>query len=185
MTRLFHQMLVSADGYIAGPNGEFDWHTVDDDFSRYIDEMLRSIDMIVMGRVTYEGLCQYWPTAHEPEAPLMNGLRKTVFSSALAGPPSWTNTTLTADDPVATVEAMKQTAMRQIGLFASAHLAATLADAGLIDEYRLLIAPVFLGGGKRLFPRLDRRHTLRLVDSVLFESGMTCLTYEPVAGRRR
>lgn len=45
-------MLVSADGHIAGPNGEFDWHTVDDDFSRYIDEMLRSIDMIVMGRVT-------------------------------------------------------------------------------------------------------------------------------------
>lgn len=184
MTRLFHQMLVSADGFIAGPNGEFDWHIVDADFSRYIDRMLRSIDMIVLGRVTYEGLSQYWPTAQEPEAPLMNGLPKTVFSSAPAGPSVWANTSLTDEDPVTTLQAMKQTSMRQIGLFASAELAATLADASLIDEYRLLIAPVFLGGGKQLFPGLDRRHTLRLVGSEGFESGMTYLRYEPVDALR-
>jgi dihydrofolate reductase len=177
MSYLFHQMIASVDGFTAGPHGEFDWHPVDDDFTRYVNSMLHSIDTILLGRVTYQGLAEYWPSASEPEAPLMNALPKVVCSSTLADP-AWANTTVVDGDAVDAVRDLKSRSNGPIGLFASGTLASALANADLIDEYRVLVAPVFLRTGQPYLGGADRIH-LRLVSSECFESGLVYNRYEP------
>jgi dihydrofolate reductase len=178
VSRLFHQMVVTIDGFTAGPLGEFDWHPVDDDFTRYVDGMLRSIDTILLGRVTYDGLADYWPTATEPEAPLMNALPKVVVSSTLTEP-AWANTTVLSGDAVAAVNALKSRTAGDVALFASGTLSSALAAAGLIDEYRVLTAPVFLGQGQPYLSALERRLPLRLLSSEHFASGLVYNRYAP------
>lgn len=177
--RLFHQMLVTVDGFIAGPNGELDWHAVDDDFSDYVSRMLRSIDGIILGRNTYEGLAQYWPTATEPEAPMMNGLPKYVVSNTLTTA-TWHNTTIVSGDATEEVARLKDRPGRDLGLFASARLSVPLMAAGLIDEYRVLVCPVLLGAGVPLHPGLTRRVPLQLTHSERFASGTIYNAYEPL-----
>lgn len=178
MSSLFHQMVVTVDGFTAGPHGEFDWHPVDDDFTRYVDTMLRSIDTILLGRVTYQELAEYWPTAAEPEAPLMNALPKVVCSSTLTNP-AWANTTVIDSDAVDAVRDLKSRPHGQIGLFASGTLASALAHADLIDEYRVLVAPVLLGSGQPYLGGLHHRVHLRLVSSQRFRSGLVYNRYAP------
>jgi dihydrofolate reductase len=178
MRRLFFQMMVSADGSMAGIDGELDWHIVDEDFSGYVDRMLRSIDAILLGRRTYEGLAQYWPDAREPEGPLMNALPKVVFSSSLRET-TWANSRIVSDDPVREVRGLKERSGKDLALFASSTLAATLADAGLIDEYRIIVSPVLLGPGRPVLPGLAQRLPLRLARTENFSSGTVCLFYEP------
>jgi dihydrofolate reductase len=178
MRRLLFQMMVSVDGSMAGPDGELDWHIVDEDFSGYVDRMLRSIDAILLGRRTYEGLAQYWPDAREPEAPLMNDLPKIVFSSTLRET-DWANSRIVSDDPVREVSGLKARSGKDLAVFASATLAATLADAGLIDEYRIIVSPVLLGRGRPVLPGLAKRVPLRLARTEELASGTVCLFYEP------
>jgi dihydrofolate reductase len=83
MRKVFWQMMVSLDGFMEGPNGELDWHGVDDDFMRYVMEMGKEIDTILFGRVTYQMMASYWPTATSEESPTMNELSKVVFSRTL------------------------------------------------------------------------------------------------------
>lgn len=178
MRRLLFQMLVTADGSMAGPGGELDWHIVDGDFSAYVDRMLRSIDAILLGRRTYEGLAGYWPDAREPEAALMNALPKIVFSSSLRQA-AWSNSRIVTEDPVGEVRRLKAMEGSDLALFASSTLAATLADAGLVDEYRIIVNPVLLGKGRPVLPRLAKRIPLRLARTDVFASGTICLYYQP------
>ena len=182
MSKLFHQTLVSVDGFMSGPNGEFDWHVVDDDFSSYIDRMLRSIDAIVLGRRTYEGLAEYWPTATEPEAHLMNAVPKFVVSHTLQDP-AWANTTVLRGDAADSIRRLKAGGQRDLALFASSEVAASLVAADLIDELRIITSPVLLGDGMRLLPALPRRTRLQLTHSEQFASGTVYSTYDVLAGR--
>jgi dihydrofolate reductase len=176
MRTLFHQTMVTADGRMSGPDGELDWHIVDDGFASYVDGMLRSIDTILLGRRTYEGLAGYWPDAEEPEAPLMNRLAKVVFSSTLSEA-TWENSRVVDGDAVAEVRRLKEQKGRNLALFASSTLAASLSDAGLIDEYRVIVAPVLLGDGRPVLPRLAQRVPLRLHHTETLDSGTVLLTY--------
>ena len=178
MRKLVFQMLVSVDGYVAGPNGEFDWHVVDDDFTDYIDRTLRSIDTILVGRVTYQGLAQYWPTATEPEAPLMNALPKVVFSRTLART-DWTNSRVATRDVADEVGALKEASGQDLALFGSPQLASTFVRLDLIDEYHLLVVPIILGAGKPLFAGLEQRTELTLTNTEAFRSGTVCHYYAP------
>lgn len=83
MRKVFWQMMVSLDGFMEGPNRELDWHVVDEDFNRYVADMLSSIDAILLGRVTYQLFADYWPSSTDPEAQAMNQLPKIVFSKTL------------------------------------------------------------------------------------------------------
>jgi dihydrofolate reductase len=112
--------------------------------------------MILVGRVTFEGLAQYWPTAREPEAPLKNALPKTVFSSSHTEA-SWNNSTIVRKNACEAVRAMKQTPGGDLGLFGSSRLAASLAGEGLIDEFQIVVVPVLLGSGAALLPGLAHR----------------------------
>jgi dihydrofolate reductase len=176
--KLFLQLLVSADGYFDGPNRELDWFVVDSEFFAYVETMLDSIDGILLGRNTYEGFAAYWPTSTQPEAARMNALPKFVFSTTL-DKPTWSNTTVIADDAPTVVSGMKDEPGKDLSILGSAKLASTLAAHGLIDEYRFFVCPVILGRGRRFLDGLPHRLGLTLRQTRVSESGVLANFYEP------
>jgi dihydrofolate reductase len=184
MRKVNFQMLVSLDGFFEGPQHEIDWHTVDDEYNRYAWDICSHSDTLLFGRITYELMAAYWPSAQAlKEDPItagwMNRLDKVVFSHTLTSV-DWQNTRLVTTDPVAEVARLKALPGKDITIFGSSDLSLSLIDANLIDEYILMINPVILGKGKRLFVGLDHRLELKLVGSKVFSSGLVGLFYQPV-----
>jgi dihydrofolate reductase len=185
MGRLIMWNLVTLDGYFEGADKwSLDWHDTawGDELEEASIAQLRSAAMLLFGRVTYQGMASYWPTAEgeSPEiADLMNSIPKVVFSTTLdrAG---WTNTTLLSGNPLEEVPRLKGESSHDIFLFGSAILASSLMPAGLIDEYRLCYAPVVLGEGTPLFKPSDHSTRMRLIDARPLKSGAIILSYEPV-----
>jgi class 3 adenylate cyclase/dihydrofolate reductase len=142
-----------------------------------IDELFEA-DAILLGRVTYEIFAAFWPTAPNEVgfADRMNSIPKYVVSKTLKSA-SWTNTTVLTGDPTEDVAKLKRQAGGDILLLGSAQLFNALAEADLIDEYRLMVFPLVLGSGTQLFGGLRNTRHLRLVHSITFRSGVTVLTY--------
>lgn len=178
MSRLFWQMMVSLDGFMEGPNHELDWHVIDDDFNRYGQEMLGSIDGILLGRVTYQLFASYWPTATEAEAPQLNALPKIVCSRTLTEA-GWNNSRLVREDVPGEIQRLKREARRDLALFGSAALGSSLLELGLIDELRIMVAPVVLGAGNPMFKGLHRRFAFKLDRTETFGSGVVTHYYQP------
>jgi dihydrofolate reductase len=176
--KLFLQLLVSVDGYFDGPDHELDWFVVDDEFLGYVNTMLESIDGILLGRTTYEHFAAHWPDSIQDEAEAMNALPKFVASRTLTDA-TWSNTTIIADDVPATVARMKQEPGKDLALLGSADLATTLAEHGLIDEYRFFVSPVLLGRGRRFLDGLPGRLPLALQETRVSGSGVVAQYYTP------
>jgi dihydrofolate reductase len=181
MRNLVWQMMVSLDGFMEGPNRELDWHVVDEDFARYVADLEHQIDTIVFGRVTYQMMAAYWPTATDPEARMMNELPKIVFSRTLKRV-EWNNSRLATDDIAGEIARLKQQPGKDIAMFGSADLATTFMRLGLIDEFRIFVNPIVLGGGSPLFKASTHRTALRLVKTERLRSGVVILSYEPLGG---
>jgi dihydrofolate reductase len=183
MRKLLFFMMTSANGfYEAGP-WEIDWHTTDDEFNTFALEQLNAIDTILFGRVTFEGMASYWPTPEaiesDPEvAAKMNETPKIVFSSALESV-AWQNSRLVKGDAAAEVRQLKAQDGKDLIIFGSSDLAVTLADAGLIDEYRFMLAPVALPRGKPVLLGLKQDLRLRLLRTRAFENGNLLVCYGP------
>lgn len=180
MRKVFFQMFVSADGFIDGPKGawDIDWHVAGDGFQDYVNEMMESIDGILLGRKTYEGFSQYWATSTEPEAAAMNALPKIVFSRTL-DKTDWNNSRLVQGDAGEEVARLKREAGKDLAIFGSNDLAASLAQQGLIDEFRLFLNPVILGGGTSLLAGVKDRISLKLMSAKPLWDGVVLLTYAP------
>src|SRR5262245_20707387 len=167
MARVLFFMLISANGYYERGPWDIDWHNTDDQFNEFAIAQLDSVDTLVFGRRTYEGMASYWPTpeaiASDPEvATRMNGLAKVVISTTLQRA-DWANTRIVRRDVPAEIAKLKRESAKGVLVMASPDLAAALAEAGLIDEYRILVNPLFLATGKPLLAGLhaDVRLTLR------------------------
>lgn len=178
MRKLFWMMMTSLDGFMAGPDGELDWHVTHGEFARYVGEMLRSIDAILLGRTTYELFASYWPTSTQPEARALNELPKVVFSRTLSKV-EWSNSRLVKDDAEGEVARLKREAGKDLVLLGSAALASVLVRAGLVDEYRVLVNPVLLGAGVLTFKNVGGRTPLRLRRARALDSGVVVLDYLP------
>ena len=175
--------LVTLDGFFEGQkNWEIDWHQYswNEELEKLSLEQLHSADALLFGRRTYEGMAQYWPSATGEVAELMNGIAKVVFSRGLAKV-EWNNTELIRGSAEDAVTEMKQKPGRNILIFGSANLSSTLMRAGLIDEYRLGIVPVVLGGGSPLFKPDLKRLRMKLLEAKPLKSGFVILRYEPAA----
>ena len=189
MRKLSVSNLVSLDGYLAGLDGDLSWFATGPDFFRYVDKMMPTLGMLLFGRVTYEMMAGYWPNpdntrdSEPPVTKLMNELPKLVASRTLkkAGWGRWDNVTVTAD-PVAAVRRLKAEAGGDMVIFGSGGLVSTLAEAGLIDEYRLMMNPTILGQGIPMFRGMSKRVPLKLVSSEVFDKKMVMLTYHPEKG---
>lgn len=172
---------VTVDGCYAGPDGEIDWFVWNDETERYSRDQIESIGTILFGRVTYELMKDYWPTdAAAEEDPViteaMNTLPKVVFSKTLKQV-DWENTRLVNGDVGDEVRELKRQSGEDIVIFGSGSIVQTLANLGLIDEYRLLVNPVVLRRGKRLFESVEADIELELVDSKTFSNGVVLLDY--------
>ena len=186
MKNVIFQMMTSVDGFFEGPDRELDWPVVDDGFSRYSLDLLNTIDAMLFGRLTYQMMAKYWqsPRAiadHPAIAHKMNTLAKIVFSATLEKP-SWQNTRLVKNNGAGELMKMKEQPGQDLAIFGSSDLAVSLTKQGLIDEYRIIVNPIVLGGGKMLLKGLNGRLKLKLVASRTFASGSVLLCYRPDNG---
>ena len=189
MSKLFVTEFVSLNGVMEAPGGEpthphAGWtfkSKYGDDHYGYKDEELQETEALLLGRKTYEGFAAAWPDRAgkgDPFADKFNEMPKYVVSSTLTGP-EWHNTTVLAGDPVEAVRELKERESGTIAIHGSAQLTHTLAEAGLIDEYRVMIHPVLIAGGLRMFPDPAEMQMLKLTDTRAFDSGVVVLVYEP------
>jgi dihydrofolate reductase len=181
MGRIVLMMSVSVDGYIEGPNREIDWHLVDDELHRHFNEQLAAMDAFLSGRVTWELMAGFWPTADQDPAstgPMVEFSRiwrdtpKIVYSRTLeeAG---W-NTGVVREVVPEEVEALKARYDGDLAL-GGADLAAAFLARDLVDEYRIYVHPVRIGRGKPLFAPSDARVQLELVETRTFGNGVVLL----------
>lgn len=183
MRKLISFMVVTLDGYTEGPDGEFDWPNVDDEFNEFAISQLNDIDTLLFGRVTYEGMASYWPTSAAIEgdravAGRMNSVPKVVFSTTLDAA-DWENTTLIKGNVADAVSELKQQSGKHLALFGSSNLTVSLLEQGLVDELRVMVNPILLGAGKSLFTGLRNRVPLELQHTTTFSSGNVLLSYRP------
>jgi len=180
---------VSLDGVMEDPGGAedfehggwtFEFDTGDEGNQFKLDETLEA-EALLLGRVTYEGFAAAWPSMEDPAgfADKMNSMPKYVVSSTLENP-EWNNSTVLKGDVGEEVRKLKERIDGVILVGGSAQLAQSLIDLDVVDEVRLMVFPVVLGAGKRLFGETSDKKPLRLADSKTVGDGVTLLTYERV-----
>jgi dihydrofolate reductase len=171
--------MLSLDGYFEGPEkGGIDWFRFDEELEEYIRETQMSADTLLFGRVTYEGMAAYWPSAEGWIADFMNSVPKVVFSRTLEAA-DWNNTTLVKENAPEEVSKLKQRPGGDIFVFGSADFSATLTEHGLVDEYHIGINPVLLGSGVPFFKGSHQQRNLMLLEAKPFSSGLVILHYKP------
>jgi dihydrofolate reductase len=143
-------------------------------------EGMEATDALLLGRRTYEIFAAYWPTAeNDPLADRMNGYRKYVVSTTLEEPLAWVNSTLIKGDATEEIGKLKEDPGKDLQVIGSGGLVQTLAENDLVDQYRLMINPLILGKGLRLFREGIKKTDLQLVDSKVSGTGVLIVTYEP------
>lgn len=180
--KIIFQTILSVDGYFEGPDKTIDWHVVDEEFNNYTIDFLDQVDTLFFGRITYELMASYWPTAITDNpiiATKMNELTKIVFSKTLEKV-QWINSTLIHTNIQKEITNLKKQQGKNIAIFGSSDLAVTLIEQKLIDEVRIFINPIVLGGGKTLFQGIQNRINLKLFQTKTFRSGNVLLYYQPL-----
>jgi dihydrofolate reductase len=186
MGRIVVTEFVSLDGVIEDPGGSEDFKyggwsfeiERGDEGDRFkLDEAMNS-DALLLGRKTYEGFAAAWPSRDGEFADKFNNMPKYVVSSTLKDP-EWTNSTVLDGDLADEVSKLRDEVDGDIVVHGSAQLVQGLVDNGLVDELRLMVFPVVLGAGKRLFGETSDKQRLRLSDSKTVGDGVQILTYEP------
>jgi len=184
MGRIVVTEFVSLDGVMEAPGGEdfkykgwsFDFDRGEEGNKFKLDETFQS-EALLLGRVTYEGFAAAWPSRDGEFADKFNSMPKYVVSSTLKDP-EWNNTTVIAGDVVDEVGKLKQEVDGDIYVHGSLQLAQELMENDLVDEIHLMVFPVLLGTGRRLFGELSDRKTMRLADAKTVGEGVAILTYE-------
>jgi dihydrofolate reductase len=190
MSRLVVSEFVSLDGVMEDPGGaegfehggwtfQFDRGPEGDKFK--LDELLAA-DALVLGRVTYQGFANAWPSITDQAgfADKMNSMRKYVVSTTLTdAEATWKNTTVIRGDAAAEIARLKAQPGGDLLVAGSRQLTQTLVERGLVDEYRLMVFPVVLGSGKRLFQDVTAVARLALREATTAGSGIVLLTYHP------
>ena len=175
MRKLVVTEFVSLDGVMEDPAWTFKYWN--DEIARFKGEESDASDALLLGRVTYEAFAAAWPQSKDEGAPYFNNVRKYVVSTTL-DEAEWNNSILIKDNVVEEIGKLKQQDGKDITVHGSATLVQTLVQHDLVDSYRLLVYPLVLGKGKRLFAE-GTTATLKLVQSQPFSSGVTALIYEP------
>ncbi len=170
---------MTLDGYFEGnQNWDLSFHNViwGEELEKLSIEQLNAADYLVFGRVTYEGMAEYWTKAEGEIAELMNRIPKLVFSKTLKSA-DWNNTTLISENAAAEIRKLKEQDGRDMYVFGSANLSETLINDNLFDEYRIGISPVILGSGRPLFRQGIATKNLSLVSTQQLLTGGVVLTY--------
>jgi dihydrofolate reductase len=183
MRKIIYWVHTSVDGFVNGPNGEFDWAVMGPELSAYSDGLNRRVDTLLYGRPVWEMMVGFWPTV-EPTvpdahlatfAPFWRATPKIVFSHDYPGD-DWADRVIRGDLR-AEVTALKQQPGEDLLLTGGAGLAAALTELGLIDEYHIAVHPVVLGGGRPVFAEPKHRLRLRTGESRLLDGRIVVTDY--------
>ena len=194
MPRIVVSEFLTLDGVMQAPgdpnedrSGGFDqggWQLAyfDDIFGSTMMEAFGATGGMLLGRVTYQNFVAFWPNqpADDPLAATMNGLQKYVVSTTLTDPLAWANSTLIKGDVPGEITKLRAEPGKEIQVIGSGELVQTLIEHDLVDSYRLMVHPLVLGSGKRLFRDGTAPTKLRLLDSKPTTTGVLLLSYVPV-----
>jgi len=188
MGRIVVTEFVSLDGVMEDPGGAEDYRyggwtfEIDrgDEGNRFKMDETMATEALLLGRRTYEGFAEAWPSRDGEFADKFNSMPKYVVSSTLTDP-TWTNTTVLSGDLASSVRSLRDQIDGEIVVHGSAQLVQGLLDAGLVDEMRVMLFPVVLGTGRRLFGPTSDKRPMRLASSTTVGDGVSILVYEPVA----
>jgi dihydrofolate reductase len=184
--KLIYAMMVSLDGFTEGPNGELDWHVIDEELHSHFNALENSMSTLLYGRRLYQTMAAYWPTAdqnpsaHAVEveyARIWQAKPKIVFSKTL-DKVEWNSRLVREVNPEG-ISRLKRQSSQNLSL-GGPTLASTFHRLGLIDEYWLYVNPVVVGKGKPMFLDVDDVARLQLVETRPFRSGVVLLRYQPV-----
>jgi dihydrofolate reductase len=181
MRKVVASEFVSLDGVVEAPDK---WHFpyFNDQMGDAIEAAMAASDAMLMGRVLYEEWAAFWPNQDPDENPVaarMNGVRKYVVSTTLKEPLEWNNSTLIGDNLAEEISNIKEQPGKDISISGSPTLVRSLLEEDLLDELRLMVHPIVVGSGKRLFEEGGDQKALQLVDSKTFSTGVLYLTYQP------
>ena len=193
MRKLIVNEFLSLDGVMQAPgdpdedrsggfaHGGWQMPYFDEDFAKVAFEGMAETDAYLFGRRTYEIMAAYWPTQPDdaPFAASLNGLPKYVASTTLSEPLEWQNSTLLQDNAAKAVAVLKEQPGKNIVVLGSGEFVQTLMENDLVDEYGLMINPILLGSGKRLFQEGSPKRPLRLVRSMTTSTGVIVANYQP------
>lgn len=179
MRKIIAKSHVTLDGFIDNPH-LWSMPYSNEAVQKYSMDLVLTSDTLLLGRVTYVGMSQAWPGMSNPYADHVNSIQKYVVSSTLEKAEWEPSTIIHGDDLVATVTELKKQPGGNIMIWGCGQLTDTLMEHGLLDEYRLLVSPVIVGQGQRLFRGENVTASLELLDSTPFDTGLLALTYRPV-----
>ena len=183
MRKIVLMMSSSLDGYMEGPNREIDWHSVDEEVHQHFNDVLAPMSAFLDGRVTYELMAGFWPTADQDPAStrqvaefsrIWREMPKYVFTTTLQQA-DW-NTTIVREVDVEAIRALKEQPGGDMAV-GGADLAREFMRHDLVDEFRIYVHPALIGAGKRIFQDAGYLRTLRLVGSRAFTNGVVLLHY--------
>jgi len=178
-------IFTTLNGFFEGSEkGDISWHRHGQEENEFAASSMQPGTILVFGRVTYEMMVRFWPTPmamqNAPDvARGMNSARKIVFSHSMEKA-DWENTTLIKEDVVSAVKKLKKTSEHHMTILGSGSIVRQLSEAGLIDEYHIMIDPVALGKGMSVFQGLSVPLNLDLINVRSFKSGTVLLDYKPV-----
>src|SRR5215211_2953508 len=180
MRKVIASELVSLDGVMEKPE-EWAFSYSNDEMEEANAAGMADSDAMLLGRVTYEGLAAFWPNqpGGTPMVDHINSVRKYVVSGTLQEPLEWQNSTLIKGDIAEEIAKLKRQPGKDITIIGRGSLVRSLLRDGLLDELGLMVHPIVLGSGKRLFEDGSDRKPLELVDSRTFGTGVLYLTYQP------
>jgi dihydrofolate reductase len=189
MRKVIAFLHVSLDGFAAGPNGELDWAIVDSEIEPYVDNLIKTVDTALYGRVTYHMMESYWPTVpanpsstkHDIDhAHWVENVSKIVFSKTLEKV-EWNNTRLVKDNIAEEISKLKQQSGGDMMIFGSPGIVHLLTQHGLIDEYQINVNPLLLGSGIPLLKGIKDKISLKLLEVKPFRSGVVGLRYQRIS----
>jgi dihydrofolate reductase len=177
MRKIVAGLFISLDGVVEAPQ---DWHFpyFNDEMGQAVADQANNADTMLFGRNTFEEFASFWPNqgSDVPIADVINNTPKVLVTTTLDGV-EWGPTTIVKDDVVGAVKALKDLSGKDISITGSPTLVRTLLREGLLDELRLLVHPIVVGHGKRLFETEDQPIPLKLIDSRTFQTGVQAMTY--------
>jgi dihydrofolate reductase len=173
MRKLILGLAVTLDGYIEGPNGEYDWCFTDQDYG--MSDFFARIDAVFIGRKSYEVAQQYADSNNGETIPGMPAMTEYVFSTTLKSVKK--DAVLISDNSIAEARRIKELPGKDIWLFGGASLTDAMMKEGLVDELWMSVHPILLGSGKQLFRGQDNRTKLTLIESKTYETGLVSLRY--------
>lgn len=190
MRKLVLFLHASLDGFVEGPNGEMDigWVSYDADLEKYAKGILSTADTVLWGRGTYQMMYSYWPSvpsnpaASEHERNHAEWIEKTdkvIFSTTLEKV-EWNNSRLVKEDVEEEIKNLKQQPGKDMVILGSPRFAHNLMQLDLIDEYKITVSPVLIGGGLPLFQGLKEKINLKLIENKTFDSGAIGLVYRTI-----